>query len=94
MPLFFEWDEVKARKNLGKHKVDFAEATSVFGDPLSLTIVDPDHPGARERRYVTIGISYRHRILVIVHLEEGERIRIISSRSATKQERKAYEKGC
>lgn len=41
MPLNFEWDENKAKSNLAKHGVSFAEAATVFGDPWSLTIPDP-----------------------------------------------------
>jgi uncharacterized protein len=43
MPLTFEWDLRKARSNLVKHDVGFEEASTIFGDPLSLTIPDPEH---------------------------------------------------
>jgi uncharacterized DUF497 family protein len=39
----FEWDPNKAAENLSKHGVSFDEAISVFGDPLAMTIDDPDH---------------------------------------------------
>lgn len=52
--LIFEWDEDKARANLSKHQVSFEEAKTVFGDPLSVTISDPDH-SRDEDRYVDIG---------------------------------------
>ncbi len=53
MPLTFEWDARKARSNFAKHGVSFEEAATVFADPLSLTIADPDHSIA-ERRSVTM----------------------------------------
>jgi len=86
----FEWDPVKARQNVAKHGVSFAEAATVFGDPLSLTISDPDHSRA-ERRFITIGLSSGDRLLVIVHTDRPDRIRLISARQATRAERKAYE---
>jgi len=92
MGLTFEWDEKKARKNLKKHGVSFEEAATVFGDPLSLTIDDPLH-SKHEKRFVTMGESIRRRILVVVHTERGDNIRIISARVATRRERRIYEEG-
>jgi len=92
MGLTFEGDDNKARENLQKHDVSFEEATTVFGDPLSLTIDDPLH-SAEEERSIIIGRSYRHRILVVVHAERGETIRLISARPATRRERRTYEEG-
>lgn len=88
----FEWDPLKAKSNLAKHGVDFREAATVFGDALSLTVVDADHP-AGEQRYVTMGMSHLQRILVVAHTEDRNRIRIISARRATRRERRAYEQG-
>jgi uncharacterized DUF497 family protein len=90
MPLNFEWDEKKAKSNLAKHAVGFAEATTVFGDPLSLTIPDPAHSQA-EDRFIIIGSSHRRKLLVVVHTERGDNIRIISARPAGRRERKSYE---
>ncbi len=56
MSLTFEWDGDKAEQNLKKHEVSFEEATTVFGDPLSITIDDPLH-SEDEDRFVTIGES-------------------------------------
>jgi uncharacterized protein len=92
MSLEFEWDEDKARKNLKKHGVSFKEASTVFADPLALTIPDPVH-SEDEDRYITLGESYRRRLLVVVSTERGDRIRIISARVATRRERKDYEEG-
>lgn len=88
----FEWDEDKAKANIGKHKVDFDEAATVFGDFLSSTFPDPDH-STDEVRYVTIGTSNRGRILIVSHTDREGRTRIISARKAKPHERKAYEEG-
>jgi uncharacterized protein len=88
--LLFEWDTNKARKNLRIHDVTFDEASTAFGDTLSLTIYDPLHSG-EEDRIVLIGSSHKNRLLVIVHTERKDKIRIISARKATKNERKQYE---
>ena len=90
MSLTFEWDESKARENLRKHQVRFEEAKTIFADPFSVTIPDPDH-SLDESRFVDIGYSAAGRILVVVYTERGENIRIISSRQATRAERKVYE---
>jgi len=92
MPIKFEWDKRKARQNLRKHRVDFAEASTVFGDTLSITIPDPDH-SEDEERCVTIGLSNRQRLLVVIHTEDEETIRIISARPADRLERRNYEEG-
>jgi len=70
--------------------VSFEEASTAFKDTLSLTIDDPLH-SSDEKRLVLIGMSYNNRILVVVHTERGDNIRIISARKATKKERKYYE---
>lgn len=91
MGLTFEWNYEKALQNIKKHEVSFEEAATVFGDPLSLTIYDPLH-SEEEDRFVIIGESVRKRLLVVIHVERKDRIRIISARKATKRERKTYEK--
>ena len=88
--LLFEWDVKKAKINLEKHGVSFEEASTVFKDTLSLTIDDPLH-SSDEKRLVLIGISYNNRMLVVVHTERDNHIRIISSRKPTKKERLEYE---
>lgn len=92
MKLNFEWDEEKAKANLKKHRVSFDEATTVFIDPFSITIPDPDH-SVDEQRYIDIGGSDNGRVLVVVYAERGSNIRIISCRKATSLERKLYEGG-
>jgi hypothetical protein len=86
----FEWDPKKAAKNLRKHKVSFAEAATVFGDPLSVTVHDPDH-SSEEDRYITLGTTNQFRLVMVSHADRGDRIRIISARQMTRAEREAYE---
>lgn len=88
--LSFEWSTAKALANRRKHRVTFEEATTVFGDTLSRTIADPDH-SIDEDRFVTIGRSFQQRLLVVVHTERGDRIRLISARRAAKIEVRQYE---
>ena len=87
----FEWDPEKAATNLKKHDVSFEEATTSFFDVLSVTIGDPLHSGVEERA-ILIGQSSSGRLLVTVHADRGSRIRLISARTATRKERKDYEK--
>lgn len=88
----YEWDPAKAAENIKKHRVSFEEAASVFLDPLAFTFWDPDH-SEEEDREITIGRSARKRILLVAHAAREDRIRIISARRATKQERKQYDEG-
>ena len=90
--LKFEWDEAKASSNVAKHVVSFEEAASVFGDPLALTLADPDH-SAGEKRMLTFGVSREARLLVVASTERGRAIGIISARKATRYERRIYEQG-
>jgi uncharacterized protein len=88
--LLFQWDPKKAKENLETHGISFDEASTAFGDTLSLAIYDPLH-SEEEDRFILIGNSHRNRLLVIVHTERAENIRIISARKATKKERKQHE---
>jgi hypothetical protein len=90
MGLLFEWDQKKARHNIKMHGVSFDEASTAFRDPLSRTIADPLHSKGEER-LVLIGESLKRRLLVVVHAERGDRVRIISARLATNKERLRYE---
>ena len=90
MALTIEWDVGKARTNLRKHRVSFEEAATVFGDPMSVTIQDPDH-SLGEIRFVDLGLSRSNRLLVVVYAERENRIRIISARQASRRERRSYE---
>lgn len=73
-------------KNLKKHKVLFSEAATVLDDNLSITVPDPDH-SVDENRYITVGWSNRSRLLMVAHIERGNRIRIISARELTRAEK-------
>ena len=84
----FEWDPAKAASNLRKHRIDFADAVTVFDDELAITIPDPD---SEEERFVTTGADAVCRLLVVVYTWREDRIRIISARRATRRERRAYE---
>lgn len=88
--MIFKWHPRKAKSNERKHGVTFDEASSVFLDTSSLTIYDPLH-SEDEDRFVIIGISLKGRMLTVVHTENGDTIRVISARKATKRERNYYE---
>jgi uncharacterized DUF497 family protein len=88
----FEWHPDKAATNLRKHGVSFDEAVTVLADPLAITVPDPDH-SQNEERFITVGMSFERRLLIVAHTERGERIRLISARELTAIERTAYELG-
>jgi uncharacterized protein len=83
----FEWDAEKARANLEKHGVSFEEAASVFLDLEFVLTDDPTETG----RFVALGFSSQARMLFVVHVERGVRVRIISARRATRTETRTYE---
>ncbi|HKI86518.1 MAG TPA: BrnT family toxin [Thermoanaerobaculia bacterium] len=87
----YEWDQRKARENLRKHGVDFADAVGALEDEFALTVHDLHAQG--EERYVTMGADPLDRILVVVFTWRGDRIRVISARQATGRERRQYEEG-
>lgn len=90
MAYIFEWDAEKAKSNAQKHGVTFDEAATVFGDPLSLLMPDPDHSSSEER-YLVLGMSRRRRLLVVAFAERPPYTRLISARQATRRERRRYE---
>lgn len=90
MGLSFSWDQQKADANVKKHGVEFAQAITVFADILSLTVADPDH-SHDEERLLTTGMSRDGQVLVVVHTDSGDDIRVISARAATPRERRQYE---
>jgi len=90
MSMNFEWDPEKARRNLAQHGVTFADASTAFGDPLSITLPDPRH-SVGEDRYVLFGMSERGRFLAVVHTDRGGTTRLISARVMTRHERAQYE---
>lgn len=92
MDIRFEWGAAKAKTNLKKHGVTFEEAATVFSDTLSLTIPNPQH-SEDEDRFIVVGTSANRRLLVVVHTEYDETVRLISARPATRHERNHYEQG-
>lgn len=86
----FEWRRDKADANLRKHGISFAEASTVFADPLAVLISDPDH-SVGEARYLVLGLSNRRRLLVVAFTERPPLTRLISARPASRRERKQYE---
>ena len=86
----FEWDDWKAERNLRVHGIDFQEARTIFEDPFAITIPDDLH-SVEELSSITLGLSLLSRVLLVVHTERKERIRVISARRATPTERRQYE---
>lgn len=90
MSFEFEWDDAKAKANLKKHGVPFAEALTVFVDPLACIFDDPDH-SETEVREIIVGYSTKPRLLVVGFTERSGRVRLIHARRATKPEQKRHE---
>jgi uncharacterized DUF497 family protein len=86
----FEWDDEKADANLRKHQVSFQEGATVFDDPDVMIEPDPLHSHDEDRIFAT-GFSAASRVLLVVSTERQERIRLISVRKATLEERRKYE---
>ena len=87
----FEWDPAKAASNLRKHDVSFEEAQTVFANSLALIFEDSAH-SIDDHREIIVGHSQRNRLLLIAFTERSGKIRIISARLATRQEREDYER--
>ena len=88
----FEWDEGKAAANLKKHQISFEEAKSIFFDDLGVQFFDEEH-SSDEDRFLMLGMSKKAMLLIVCHCEreQGELIRIISARKATKRESAFYQ---
>lgn len=91
MGLRFEWDDRKASANRRKHQVDFEEAATVLGDRLSITVPDSAHSRKGDQRWITVGMSRNRRLTVVIHSDQGDSVRIISARHATRKEQRNYE---
>lgn len=91
MMIHFEWDALKAQKNIEKHGITFEEAKTVFFDELADQFFDNDN-SSEEDRFLLLGRSLHSRILMICHCyrDNDSVIRIISARKATKNESKFY----
>lgn len=90
----FDWDPDKARANLKKHAVSFEEARTVFFDDFAIQFFDEPH-SIDEERFVLLGLSSNAKLLIVCHCEraDGEVIRIISARKATRGEAAFYRGG-
>ena len=86
----FEWDPEKDELNQRKHGVSFAEASTVFLDPLHATVPD-DRYTVEESRFRTVGQTVAGRLVIVAHTDREDRIRIISARVTTNRERRQYE---
>lgn len=86
----YQWDPEKARANFKKHRLEFADAVGAFEDPRAITIEDLDSEG--EQRFVSIGLDFLGRIIVVAYTYRGDALRLISPRQATKKEVSIYEK--
>lgn len=84
----FEWDDAKAAANLSKHEVSFEEAATVFADPSYILLAQEGSPDG----FLAIGLSGPARLLTVVHVERGPKVRIVSARRASKSEAKVYER--
>ncbi len=84
-----EWDPEKAKVNLAKHGVSFADAALALEDELALTVRENQLDD--EQRFAAIGLDPLGRLLVVAFTYRGERLRIISARKATRLERRHYE---
>jgi uncharacterized DUF497 family protein len=89
--LSFVWDEEKAKINLEKHRISFAEAKSVFYDEHARLVSDEDN-SENEDRFLLLGMSFRPRLLLVCHCyrEDDHVIRIISARKSTRHEAQMY----
>ena len=83
-----EFDPAKARANLRKHGVSFADAEQALRDNMAVTIEDPD--ALNERRFITLGMDALGRILIVVYTQRGDRTRVISARKASRGEARQY----
>ena len=88
-PVRYEWDEAKRTANLAKHGVDFSDAVGALEDPQGRTIEDVDASG--EAHYVTMGMGFSFRVLIVVWTERAtDTVRIISARRASRAEASHY----
>lgn len=85
----FEWDEDKARENVRKHGLDFADATAALEDEWALTMRD-ETPDVDEERFLTLGADTLGRVIVVAYTWRWARIRLFSARRATAGERRQY----
>jgi uncharacterized protein len=90
MYMNYQWHPAKATANVKKHGIEFADAVGGFEDPSAVTIEDPDSEG--EQRFLSIGLGFLGRLIVVAYTYRGDNIRVISARKATRKEISVYEK--
>jgi uncharacterized protein len=90
MHMNYQWHPAKATANVKKHGVEFADAVGVFEDPGAITIEDSGSEG--EQRFLSLGLDFLGRLIVVVYTYRGDNIRVISARKATRKEISVYEK--
>jgi uncharacterized DUF497 family protein len=83
----FTWDESKRQANIAKHGLDFADAEKVFAGPMVL--FEDDRIDYGEQRMIGVGLL-DYLVVLIVHVENDETIRIISMRKADGNETDIY----
>lgn len=83
----FTWGETKRRANIAKHGLDFADAEKVFAGPMVL--FEDDRTDYSEQRMIGIGLL-DYLVVLIVHTETNDTIRIISMRKAESDETDLY----
>ena len=84
----FDWDRAKNEANRKKHGISFDKAKHIFDGP-TLTRAD-DRQDYGENRHISLGVLSRDAVLLVVHTERGDKIRLISARKANRRERKVY----
>jgi uncharacterized DUF497 family protein len=83
MPMDFDWDEGKRRKNLAKHGLDFADAARMGW--ATATILEDIREDYGERRYLAFAM-WDGRLHMVAFAIRSENFRIISFRKASKKE--------
>ncbi|MBV7334052.1 BrnT family toxin [Chloroflexi bacterium TSY] len=86
----YQWNPDKAQFNLEKHDIDFADAVGALEDEWALTLEEQDIDG--EQRFISLGMDFLGRVLVVVYTHRDDDIRLISARRATKRQRRTYER--
>ena len=92
----FDWDNNKNQSNIAKHGISFEEAIAIFDDPNILNYEDTRF-NYGETRFVSIGqiilvTQEKTVIIVVIHTQRNQTIRLISARKANERERKRYER--
>jgi uncharacterized DUF497 family protein len=85
--MILEWDEAKRLSNLRKHGIDFRNAAEVLAG-FTYTVAD-DRRAISEQRYCSLGLLGAF-VVVVIHAERGDAIRVISMRRARKHETEIY----